>query len=123
MREKINENQKIPGSPPGLSNLKKDIFTDGNDDEGGHGYPERKFGALVEVAGEVEDGNEGKVFDDDDGVEDGCAEPRPSLLQVEEAEAVDDADDGVVETLLPQRRTEVGVLPDDPAGHDQPVNN
>ena len=34
----------------------------------------------------------------------------PALLEVEEAEAVDDADDGVVQTLLPPRGAKVSVL-------------
>ena len=36
--------------------------------------------------------------------------PGPALLEVEEAEAVDDADDGVVQPLLPPLRAEVRVL-------------
>ena len=39
-----------------------------------------------------------------------CNSPGPALLEVEEAEAVDDPDDGVVQTLLPPRRAKVRVL-------------
>jgi hypothetical protein len=46
-----------------------------------------------------------------------------SLFEIEEAEAVDDADDRVVESLLPRGLTEVSVLPDHPSGHHHPVNN
>ena len=48
--------------------------------------------------------------------------PIPALLEVEEAEAVDDSDDGVVEPLLPPLGAEVGVLVDDPEGHGEPVH-
>ena len=41
-----------------------------------------------------------------------CNSPGPALLEVEEAEAVDDAHDGVVQPLLPPLRAEVGVLVD-----------
>ena len=40
--------------------------------------------------------DEGEVLYEGDGVEDGHPVARPALLQIEEAEAVDDADHGIV---------------------------
>ena len=49
--------------------------------------------------------------------------PGSSFLEIEEAEAVDDADHRVVQPLLPGRLTEVRVLPDHPPGHHHPVSD
>jgi hypothetical protein len=53
----------------------------------------------------------------------GLAVARAALLQTEEGEAVDEADDGVVEALLPPVGAELRVLPHHPTRHHGPVHN
>ena len=69
------------------------------------------------------DPNEGQVFQDDHGVEDGGLVAGLAVLDGEEAEAVDDPDDRVVQPLFPRSFAKVCVLPNYPRGHDQPMDN
>ena len=46
-----------------------------------------------------------------------------SLFEIEKSEAVDDTDNRVVNPLLPPGGAKVSVLPNNPACHQQPVEN
>jgi hypothetical protein len=93
-----------------------------NNDDGAHGEPAYGLTGLM-VAGPVVGGQEAAVLRRQEHVEGGEAVAGPALLQAEEAEAVDEADEGVVEEDLPPAGAELGLLPHHPTSHHQPVHN
>ena len=71
----------------------------------------------------IKNADKGHIFQNDDWVKNGRSVPRFSIFDIEKAETINDTHDSVVQPFFPSIFAKVGVLPDHPGGHDQPMDN